>query len=296
MRLSWQTGLVLIMLSGAAISQESSQLTEFAPGVVSGKQVFGVSFTRDGNTAYFCETDANISFIKIRETHRIGGTWSEPRPVPFSPDGPQRDIDPFITPDGKHMIFESNRAFAGRDASRTDFDVYIMDRSSDGWGEPRPIREANSEGNEVFVSTNARGDLYFSSDRAGGKGKADFYTSRATKSGYAPPVAITELNTEDNDSNLLVAADDSYVIFSRGGDLYVSHHKGSGWGAPEKLPLVNTPDFNEYAPAFSADGCCLYFSRVRFENGKRASSGTIYSVPLTAVGLKRRRAAVPMPQ
>jgi hypothetical protein len=286
MRLQWKTWFVLIALYGASMAQNPSQLREFAPGIVSGKQVFGISFTPDGKTAYICETDANISFIKIREIHRVGTTWSELRPVSFSPDGPQRDIDPFITPDGKHMIFESNRAFAGRDTSRTDFDIYIMDRRGSVWSQPRPLREANSEHDEVFASTNAHGDLYFSSDRPGGKSKTNFYVSRLTKAGYEPPIALPELTAEGNNSNPLIAANDSFLIFSRDGDLYLSRHHHTPWDAPEKLLLVNTPDNNEYAPAFSADGCCLFFTRVRFENGKRASPGMIYSVPLTKLGLK----------
>src|SRR4051812_41833070 len=109
-----------------AAGQSRGQLKEFAPGIVSGGDVFGITFTSDGRTVYFCQTDPDVKHIQIMESHLVRGKWQKAMPAPFSL-GPYRDIDPFITVDGKHLIFNSNRPPDGKGEALKTFDIYIMD-------------------------------------------------------------------------------------------------------------------------------------------------------------------------
>jgi Tol biopolymer transport system component len=274
---------LVVILVGHATAQQTTKPQVFAPGVISGKDVFGITFTPDGKTVYFCETDPEIKHIQIMESHRQAESWSAPKAASFSP-GTHRDVDPFVTQDGRYLIFESNRPGPGRE-SRSDFDVYIMERQKSGWSEPRSLTEINTDANEVFASATSDGSLYFSSERPGGKGKPDIYMSRKTAKGYGPPVNLAELNTDDGDGNPAVSPNGRFLIFSRANDLFVSRRKGKHWTQPEKLSLVNTADDTEYAPAFSPDGKTLYYTSTKFENGKRVKPGTIWFVPLAALGL-----------
>ena len=280
----WGCVCLLMAVASAASPQTRGKAQVFAPGVISGKDVFGIAFTPDGKTAFFCQTDPEIKHIQILESHLSGTTWSEPKAANFS-SGTYRDIDPLVTPDGKHLIFQSNRPFAGKAESRTDFDVYVMDRKGSDWSDPRPLAELNSEENDVFVSVTTEGTYYFSSERKGGKGKLDIYSLRR---GSAVE-NLAAVNTDDSDGNPAIAPNGKFLIFTRAGDLYVSRKNGEAWSAPEKLPVINTDEDTEYAPAFSPDGKLLYFTSTKFDKGKRVKPGTIWSVPLSELGLPKAR-------
>jgi hypothetical protein len=264
----------------------------FAPGVISGGAVFGVSFAREGQSVYFCETDPEIKHIQIMESHRVKGKWQKAVPAPFSA-GTYRDIDPFITADGRQLIFNSNRPPDGKGEALKTFDIYVMDAAGGGkWSEPRRVDEVNSAANEVFATAARNGNLYFSSNREGGKGKTDIYVARKIAKRYETPKSLDDINSSESEDNPLIATDESYLIFVRRvnehNDLFISYRKGDHWTAPESLgALVNTDD-DEYAPAFSPDHTLLYFTRTRFENNKRVIPGTIYSVPLAELKLRRK--------
>ena len=79
----------------------------FAPGIVSSSDhiEMGCTWAPDGKEFYFARSESldiqsNWSIWVVREE---GGKWSEPEIVSFS--GVYRDFAPFITPDGKYMLF-----------------------------------------------------------------------------------------------------------------------------------------------------------------------------------------------
>jgi Tol biopolymer transport system component len=272
-----------------ALAQAQPQV--FAPGVISGGAVFGSAFTPDGKTVYFCETDPEIKHIQIMESHKVNGKWEKPTPASFSP-GTYRDIDPFITVDGKQLFFNSNRPPDSKGEALKTFDIFVMDRLPGGkWSQPKPVNEVNSEANEVFITVTRSGNLYFSSNREGGKGKNDIYVARRVGKVYETPKLMNDINTADTEDNPLIAPDESYLIVARHvnehNDLFISYRKGDHWSVGESLgPLVNTED-DEYAPAFSPDHKLLYFTRTRFENQKRVKPGMIYLVRISDLKLNR---------
>src|SRR5687767_6980475 len=71
-----------------------------------------ITFTADGNTAYFHRANADFIYT-IYVSHRVAGTWSEPVPASFSGRPGNDDIDPFITRDGKQLWFSSWRGVDG---------------------------------------------------------------------------------------------------------------------------------------------------------------------------------------
>jgi Tol biopolymer transport system component len=174
----------------------------------------------------------------------------------------------------------SRRPAAGA-AQRPDFDIWVFDA---GTSTTARVDEVSSDRMDLFPSVTADGTLYFVSDRDGGLGGGDIYRSRFVNGRYTAPENIGPVvNSVHAESNVFVAPDESYVVFSGGGrpdgkgatDLYIAERSaGDVWSAPRPLRYVNT-EWDDYAPTVSHDGAVLYFSsrrpRVRAARGTRLS-------------------------
>src|SRR5215204_4408278 len=159
-----------------------SEPTLFAEGVVStGDFDSHLAFAPDGKTLYFVRSTPNFNLWTILESRFDRGAWRTPEVSPFS--GQYSDADPFITPDGSRFYFISNRPAAGK--SKPDLDVWVMEKTAAGWGEPKNLgAPINSPGSEWYPTVAADGTLYFGSDREGGKGRTDIYRSRLVAGKY----------------------------------------------------------------------------------------------------------------
>jgi Tol biopolymer transport system component len=247
----------------------------FGVGVFStGQYELPPTFAPDGRTAYFTvSTPAYGRLHMIVETRLDGGRWSEPRIAPFS--GRYGDADPMFSPDGSRLYFISRRPTTPGGTPRGDFDVWVVERRGDGWGEPRHIPEASSPGAEHYVSAAADGTLYIAAVRPDSRGQGDVYRIPFENGRYGPPENLgPAVNSPDHhDTTPVVAPDQSYLIYSSwgrpggsgsGGDLYVSFRRPDGTWAPARSlgPLVNSPR-TEYCPILSPDGRWLYFASER---------------------------------
>jgi hypothetical protein len=270
----------------------------FAPGVISdANRQWRITFTPDGRTAYFAESEGFFPATRQATIHvsRLeDGRWTEPQVAPFS--GRHSDIDPFVTPDGSRLYFSSIRPVDG--VLRGDVDVWYVERTPDGWGEPvRLGPEVNGPHDELYPSASARGDLYFGVGPAGPTAAMDWdvYHAAPDGRGFAPRQPVAAVNTDlpfdprdptaDWEFNPEISADGRTLVFAslrpggHGlGDLYVSHRRDGAWSAPRNLgPAVNTAA-DEYHPTLARDGR-LYFAR----NAGGPTTGDFYRVPTAAV-------------
>lgn len=250
----------------------------FARGIIStSNHESNAAFTPDGLTFYFTKRSVsyNSYLWAICVSRFADGRWSKPEVAEFS--GQFRDSDPFITPDGSRMFFISDRPAAGQ--PRGNFDIWVMDKTSAGWGKPRNIgAPINTPAIEFYPTATASGTLYFCSDRHGGKGRFDIYRSYPVEDKYTEPENVGEINTQFSDLQPFIALDESFLIFvSAGrpdetmaknfyyprGDLYVSYKKNGVWTAPKNLgPKINTPAA-ESRPNISPDGKYFFFTSER---------------------------------
>ena len=102
------------VLAGGAIIGRSqpeadSALQIVGRGVVStAAPEFATTLTPDGSEIYFNRANADRTTIAILSArYTADGGWSPPVVVPFS--GTHRDVDPFVTPDGRRLYFSSDR-------------------------------------------------------------------------------------------------------------------------------------------------------------------------------------------
>jgi len=271
----------------------------FGEGVVStGAFESHPGFTPDGRTLYFVKSTPAFTDWTIYVTHHTDGRWSPPKVASFS--GKHRDADPFISADGKHLYFISDRPIDGK--PKEDMDIWVMDRTkSGGWGEPRNLgAPVNTTASEWFPTLAANGCLYFGSDRPGGHGMTDLYRARYDDGKFTEPQNLgTAINSAADEYEGCVAADESFVVFMAagrpdcvgGGDLYISHRKDGEWTPAKNLgPKFNGPGL-EISPYLSPDGKYFFFSSARASEGVLAGErpnrarnglGDIYQIDLGA--------------
>jgi Tol biopolymer transport system component len=254
----------------------------FAPGVISdAREQYRITFTPDGRTAYFAAGDVFFPFSRratIYVSHLEEGGWSAPRVASFS--GTYADIDPFLAPNGERLYFSSTRPVDG--VPRGDVDLWMVERTADGWGEPVNLGPAvnSPTADELYPSVSADGTLYFASGPffpQPGR-HFDIYSAERAGDGFAPRQALGDgVNTRPREGGGLqdawefnpeISVDGRMLVFTSLrpggyglGDLYVSHlHRGE-WSPARNLgPLVNTRA-DEYHPTLSRNGRELFFVR-----------------------------------
>jgi hypothetical protein len=229
---------------------------------------FGGSLSPDGQSLYFDITVPPHYLYVMCESHLVNGKWQKPEVLPFS--GQYRDSDPVLTPDGKTLLFASDRPRHGIASDR--FNIWAADKKGDVWSEPRLLEgPVNAEGSQVFASVAGNGNLYFTSDRS--NGRFDVYLSRLENGKYQPAENLgPEINADGIWSlEALVAPDESYLLIGSFGrqpsfgnsDLFISYHRNGKWSKPKNLgPVINTAA-REYSPRVSPDGKWLYFTSER---------------------------------
>jgi len=252
----------------------------FGEGVISTPDYeFNASFTPDGKAVYFSKSDPVFSRISIVQSEWKGSKWSLPQMSSFS--GQWKDTDPYVSADGNKLFFASDRSTEGSLTARKDYDLWYVERSKTGWGAPIHLQAPiNTDDMDVYPSLAANGNLYFISNRAGGKGGMDIYRARRNGDHYSQPENLP-FNTPGNDLDPVIAPDESFIVFVTNrpggqgqGDLYVSFREGENWSAAWSLGKKINTQFNEIAAGISPDGKRLYFAsnRVGFQSPRKTTA------------------------
>jgi Tol biopolymer transport system component len=260
-----------------------------------------ITFSPSGDLAVFGRhANAGWNHHTIHLSRRSANGWSPPVVAPFS--GTWEDRGARFSPDGRRLIFSSNRPRPGAASTgaRPDLDLWIVDVAAGGWSEPRLVpAPVSSDANDFHASIAADGTIYFASSRPGGAGRSDVYRARMVP-GAAPEVERlpAPVNTPLSEPDVYVDPEQRYLIIARtddpqgrgGDDLYLVRRADDGsWSEPRNLgPLVNS-DVYECGPLVSRDGRTLYFT------SHRGTDANIYAIPAASVGIGRAEAGVEVP-
>ena len=247
--------------------------TPFAPGIIStGDYESHAAFTPDGREMYFLKLAPNFSRWTIFVSRYNNGRWSEPEVAPFS--GQFQDADPYITADGKHFYFISDRPVEAGGERQSHHDIWVMDKTESGWSAPRHLpAPVNSDTDSFYPVALKNGTLYFGSQRKDSNGLGDIYRAVLQKDGsytvenIGPPV-----NTGAGEYEAFVTEDERLLLLaatkrtdSLGDyDLYVSRKQSNGkWSEPVNLgPEINSPA-RELSPKLTPDGKYLVWMSCR---------------------------------
>lgn len=151
-------------------------------------------------------------------------------------------------------------------------DIYSVPYAEGTFGEAEKLDSAvNSTYSEWHPSIAENGNLYFSSERRGeGKIMSDIYMSAYVDGRYKKAVRLdSPVNTDNNDSDPLIAPDESYLIVQsdRAGnfgkhDFFVSFKNVDGWwDTPVNLGTEVNSEAWEIGPSFSPSQDYILFTR-----------------------------------
>ena len=250
-----------------------ARATLFAPGIIStGDYESHPTFTPDGREIYFLKMAPNFSRWTIFVSRYKDGNWSQPEAAPFS--GQFQDADPYITADGKHFYFISDRPVETGGERQSHHDIWVMDKIESDWSAPRHLpTPINSDTDNFYPIILKNGTLYFGSERKDSNGLGDIYRAVPQKDGsYTVENLGAPVNTAAGEYEAFVTEDERMLLLaatkrpdSLGGyDLYVSHKLADGkWSEPANLGAeINSPE-RELSPKLTPDGKYLIWTSCR---------------------------------
>jgi hypothetical protein len=256
--------LCLFGVAAATVAEPLPAPQIFAPGEISASPSEDCfSMTPDGNTAVF--DISNGSSVTIVISHKLKGHWSKPEIASFS--GEWIDHDPAVSPDGKFVVFASERpATAG---GTPVGGLWRVDRKGDGWGEPRRLPDAVNVSPRIYApSIAADGSVYFI--RHDDDNLMHIFRSQYKDGVYQPAVRQKVGNPGERQKDPGIAPDESFVVYdapdpaNKDQDrLYIAFKEGDHWGAQRDLGDAMNAGNNPWGAHVSADGKTLYFNSDR---------------------------------
>lgn len=278
------------MLCFAFVSaQKNAQI--FEPGIISTGGEFGLTISPDSKTAFWVRSNGGRDTLVIMQSEKRNGKWQKPVTASFSTSTAEwKDIDPVFSPDGKTVLFQSNRPVPGQ-PQRKGFDIWQSTKTKTGWSEAAHLGNAiNTDSSESFASITKSGTIYFMKVNEDGKGKSDIYYSRKVNGEYQTPQNLgLPINTAERESNPYISANEDYIIYFSTDpkgygdvDLYISFKKDGKWGTPKNLGLpINSVDA-EFCPFVHVKEKRIYFARQKKIPGSNRFNEEFYWFPFDA--------------
>lgn len=259
---------ILLFLTFYIQAQVSPEL--FEPNTISNGGVFGLTISPDSKTALWVLSKGKRDTLTIMESNKEKGQWTKPRIASFSAsEGQWKDIDPMFSPDGKMVLFQSNRN-TDRTSDRKDFDIWAVKLSNQGWSQPYRLEGSiNSDASESYASITKDGTIYFMKENDNKTGLSDIYFSILKDGKYQEPQNMGfPINTNERESNPYISPDGKYIIYfssDKSGfgevDLYISFKRKDKWTTPKNLGSHINSKFAEFCPFVHQKEKRLYFSR-----------------------------------
>lgn len=257
----------------------------FAPGIICrGLLTRDVAMTPDGKELFFSAALGNYTVTTVFTTRLVNGRWSEPEVAPFAADLRYGSIEPCVSPDGAKLLFASNRPMPGAVQKPGGYNIWVCDRTPNGWSEPYAISApVDSAGDEFFPSLTRDGTIYYT--RQEGRTN-NIYRSRFVGGKYSEPEKLPpQVNSGRAQFNAFIDPDERYIIVpvngrvdSKGGTDYyiVFRNQDDTWSEPINMgEKVNTAGALEFSPYVSPDGKYFFFMSTRAPSDLEVSTGRL---------------------
>jgi hypothetical protein len=154
--------------------------------------------------------NSNGNNIGIFIADRTTDGWGNIRQFPYN-DPLWNTGHPSLSSDGRFLYFSSDIP-GGAGLS----DIYVSENVGGEWSEPVNLGNGvNSSSADLYPWISPSGELFFASDREGGNGMLDIYSSRFFNGGWLEPVLLPEpVNSSSNDFAYKHGSDPSEAYFT----------------------------------------------------------------------------------
>ncbi len=237
----------------------NSEYTEYNPVVSADEGVMAYTVFKPAEQN---SSGGNSEAILI--TYNETGIWSAPKKVEVQTQNNYGTAG--ISADGQEMLI-----FIGDKASGS---IFKMEKDGDSWGRPIPLgQNIQSKYLESTASLTPDGKtIYFASNRPGGYGGMDIYSSTCDAAGKwsrATNLGPT-INTKANEDAPFIHPNEKLLFFTTdghqgmgGNDIYKSEFVDGKWTGPKNMgyPINTTANDNYFT--LIADGSRGYFSSDR---------------------------------
>ena len=222
----------------------------------------------DGKTLYlFFTPDVRIPAEKqfldgvtgIYVAQKVGEVWGQAERVWLEPPD-LLSLDGAPTVDGDTLWFATIREGIG------SLQIFTAQWVDDRWQDWQPVSARLREEIMIGELEIYGDDLYFHSDRPGGKGSLDIWMTTRDGDSWTDPVNLEVVNTEGNEGWPDISPDGSELWFTRtyqgSPSIFRSLRQEDSWGEPELI-------LSQFAGESSVDSQGnLYFTHHFFENGE----------------------------
>jgi len=198
----------------------------------------------DGNTMYFFFTpDGNIPVEKqlfdsvtgIWSSTKVNGEWTEAQRIVLQNNGE-------LSLDGAECIVGDQMWFASaRQGNRRNIDIWIAKFKNGKWADWKNAGEllnVQYEVGELHVTLDGS-EMYFHTQRAGGKGDYDIWITRLVDGKWQTPENVSEVNTIDMDGWPCISPDGQELWLTRPymgtSAIYRAKKVNGKWSEPELI-------------------------------------------------------------
>ncbi len=209
-----------------------------------------IAISADGKEIFYGELDSYpVSTSRVRYLKYQDNKWQ----------GPYNLFEGFTAP--KLSVNDSILYLQDK-----NFYTYNSKRVNTGWS--TPVRLVSGNQHMHYFQTTTLNNSYASSYFEGSSNNGDICKMIIVNTDTILQSLGLPVNTPNHENDFSMAADESYLLFSRNvvngaGDIYLSYHKANGrWTNPKKLasPINRPGNYWEYGEFISSDKKYLFYT------------------------------------